>query len=151
MIYEEYYSKYLDYKENKKEIHILEDKKISLINMVGLKANNLSNEPGSITVFEDKVGNYVAELEITEYDLKKKQYIRDELRKQLDRKEEELRNSKETLDQIYLYKYIERLKYYQICKKINYEKTQFYKFKERIDKRLREIRDIKSTEKNGKI
>ena len=151
MIYEEYYSKYLDYKENRKEIHRLEDRKISLINRVGLKANNPGNDPGTITIFEDKVGNYVAELELTEFDLKKKQYIRDELKKQLDKKEEELRDSKEILDRIYLYKYIENLKYYQICKKINYEKSSFYKFMDIIDKSLKKIRDIKSTEKNGKV
>ena len=38
MIYEEYYSKYLDYKKTIKEIHILEDKKVSLMNMVDVKA-----------------------------------------------------------------------------------------------------------------
>lgn len=151
MIYEEYYSKYLDYKKTIKEIHILEDKKVSLMNMVDVKATNPEDDPNTIKIFEDKVANYVAELEITESNLKKKENIKSELKTQLKKKEEELRESNETLDKIYLYKYIERLKYFQICKKINYEKSSLYNFLDIIKKSLKIIRDNKSLEKNGKI
>ena len=64
------------------------------------------------------------------------------------KKIKELRESTEDLDKVYLYKYVEKLKWYQICVKIHFEKTKTYELINEVDEKLSKIR---IAEKNGKI
>lgn len=148
MLYEEFYRKYLKLKKVKRDINKLEDKKISLMSMVDVTAIAPKETSGSTNTKEDKMMKYCSELEETEINLKKKRILEEEIKKQLTEKEQELRKSDEILDKVYLYQYIEHLKWYQIAKKINYGKTKTYDFINEIEKKLQEI---KSAEKNGKI
>lgn len=148
MIFEEYYKKYRTYKKIKKEINDLENKKINLMRMVDVQAIPPKDNIGGVGILEDKMLVYTAELEQVELDLDKNKRIINEIKSQLKEVESELRESKEILDNIYLYKYIEKLKWYQICQKIGYEKTKTYDFINEVELILNKIR---ITEKNGKI
>ena len=147
MIYEEYYRKYLKLKKVKDKISKLENKKITLMSNIEVKSNDPSKDIIKVNNITDTIGNYVAELEIVDNNLIKEKEIKKEILSQLEDIEQDLRNSKEVLDLIYLYKYIDKLKYHQICKKINYEKSSFYKFLDEIKEKLHQI---KRMEKNGK-
>ena len=147
MIFEEYYKKYKSYIKIKKEINELENKKINLMSMVDVQAIPPKDGTGGTNSKADKMLTYAAELEEVEIELEKNKKIIRELKKQLKDKETDLRESKEVLDNIYLYKYIEKLKWYQICTKIGYEKTKTYDLINEVDEILRKI---KIAEKNGK-
>lgn len=148
MLYEEYFKKYLKLKKVKGEINKLENKKIFLMSMVDVQAIPPKDSIGGTNTKEDKMLFYTAELEQVELDLIKRKDIVKELKKQLREKEEELRESDEELDKVYLYKYIDKLKWYQICPKIGYEKTKTYDLINEVDENLSKI---KIAEKNGKI
>lgn len=149
MIYEEYYEKYLELRKTRDKINKLENKKISLMSLVDVKSATGKDIVAISNNNTDKFLLYSSEIEEVEEKLSYLRKLLDEIKKQLTEKEEELKNSMETLDKIYYYKYINRLKYSQICEKINYEKSSFYKFLNTINKRLSEIKK-KSSEKNGK-
>ena len=149
MIYEEYYEKYLELRKTRDKINKLENKKISLMSLVDVKSATGKDIVAISNTNTDKFLLYSSEIEEVEEKLSYLRKLLDEIKKQLTEKEEELKNSMETLDKIYYYKYINRLKYSQICEKINYEKSSFYKFLNTINKRLSEIKK-KSSEKNGK-
>lgn len=147
MIYEEYYRKYLSLKKVKEKINRLESKKITLMSSSEIKSSDPSKDTIKTNTIGDVIGNCVAELELIEQNLQRENNLKKEILGQLSKKEEELRESKEILDKIYLYKFIDRMKYHQICKKINYEKSSFYNFLDEVEKKLKEIRRL---EKNGK-
>ncbi len=149
MIYEEYYEKYLELRKTKDKINKLENKKISLMSLVDVKSVTGKDIVTLTNTNTDKFLLYSSEIEEVEEKIIYKRDLLNEIKKQLDEKEIELKNSQETLDKVYYYKYINRLKYSQICEKINYEKSSFYKFLNTINKRLSEIKK-KSSEKNGK-
>lgn len=148
MLFEEYFEKILKLKKTKKEINKLDNKKIDLMRLVDIQAIQPKDNLGGTNSKEDKMLLYTAELEIVEKKLAKEKRILKELKKQIKEKEEDLRESSEILDKVYLYKYIDNLKYYQIGIKIGYEKTKTYNLINRVDEILEKIR---STEKNGKI
>lgn len=148
MIFEEYYRTYRSYRKIKGEINELENKKINLSSMVDIQAIPPKDSIGGSNTKEDKMLMYTAMLEEVETKLFKKKKIIKKLREQLNENELELRESKELLDKVYLYKYIEKLKWYQICTKIGYEKTKTYDFINEVDEILSKI---KIAEKNGKI
>lgn len=148
MIFEEYYKKYRLFVKIRGEINELENKKINLNSMVDIQAIPPKDSVGGTNTKEDKMLMYTAMLEELEIKLLKKKKIIKELRTQLREIEQELSESKEILDKVYLYKYIEKLKWYQICKKIGYEKSKTYYLINEIDEKLSKI---KLVEKNGKI
>ena len=149
MIYEEYYKKYLELRKTKDKINKLENKKISLMSLVDVKSATGKGIIDSSNKNTDKFLIYSSEIEQVELTLNYLKKALIEVKKQLEEKEIELKNSQETFDKIYYYKYINRLKYSQICEKIHYEKSSFYKFLDIINKRLNELKNI-SSEKNGK-
>lgn len=148
MIFEEYYRTYRSYRKIKGEINELENKKINLSSMVDIQAIPPKDSIGGTNTKEDKLLMYTAMLEEVETKLFKKKKIIKKLREQLKESELELRESKEELDKVYLYKYIEKLKWYQICTKIGYEKSKTYYLINEVDEKLSKI---KLVEKNGKI
>lgn len=147
MIFEEYYRTYRNYRKTRGQVNDLENKRINLMSMVGLQSPSTDNLGGSNSL-TDKMTMYVAELEEVELNLFKKKKIVEEIKLQLKEKEGELRESKEILDKVYLYKYVDNLKYNQIGLKIGYEKTKTYELINEVDERLSKI---KIAEKNGKI
>ena len=149
MIYEEYYKKYLELRKTKDKINKLENKKISLMSLVDVKSATGKDIIDSSNKNTDKFLIYSSEIEQVELTLNYLKKALIEVKKQLEEKEIELKNSQETFDKINYYKYINRLKYSQICEKIHYEKSSFYKFLDNIIKRLNELKNINS-EKNGK-
>ncbi len=146
MIFEEYCKKLKKLKKEKNKLNKLENKKISLMGMVDVKAIAPKNSIGG-NALEDKMMKYASELEELEMKISKCKKILLEIQNQLEIKENELRESSELLDLVYLYKYIDKLKYYQIAKKIGYGKTKTYDLINELDKNLLKI---KSAEKNGK-
>lgn len=147
MIYEEYYQKYLDYKKTRKIINDLENKRLSLISMVDVQSTT-PNTGRVSSKKEDKFLIYTGELEEVELLIQNNQKVLDLIIKRLETIETELRNSDEILDKVYLYKYIDHLKYYQIAVKIGYEKTKTYDLINDIKLKISEINQF--TEKNGK-
>ena len=114
MIFEEYYRTYRSYRKIKGEINELENKKINLSSMVDIQAIPPKDGIGGTNTKEDKMLMYTAMLEEVETKLFKKKEMIKKLREQLKESELELRESREDLDKVYLYKYIEKLKWYQI-------------------------------------
>lgn len=146
MIFEEHCKKIKLLTKEKRKLNKLENKKINLMGMVDIKAIAPKNSIGG-TGLEDKMMKYASELEEIEMKISKCKIILLEIQNQLKIKENELRESSELLDLVYLYKYIDKLKYYQIAKKIGYGKTKTYDLINELDKNLLKI---KSTEKSGK-
>ena len=95
--------------------------------MVDIQAIPPKDSIGGTNTKEDKLLMYTAMLEEVETKLFKKKKIIKELKEQLRETEKELRESTEDLDKVYLYKYVEKLKWYQICVKIHFEKTKIKK------------------------
>lgn len=147
MIFEEHYKKYEKSKKIKAKINKLENKKINLACMVDVQAVAPKNSLGGFTK-EDKMMKYASELEEIEQNIKKNNLLLSEIKIQLKEKEEELRDSKELLDSIYLYKYIDKLKYYQISKKIGYSNSRTYDYIKEINQKIAKIRKIGKNRKN---
>lgn len=66
--------------------------------------------------------------------------ISEDRRKLLNIKESELRNSKEWIDKLYVYKYLEHLSVKKIIHLIPYEEAQVYRMLNEIKKNLKEIK-----------
>lgn len=146
MIYEEYFKKFLKYKEEKSKINKLEDKKIVLMGMVDVQASN-PNKGNRNDIKDDKMSRYAAELEELENKIKKKKYLVNEIINQMNEKELELKASDELLDKAYYFKYVKKYKWYQLCTVLNFEKTRMYEIINKLDENLSKI---KRAEKNGK-
>ncbi len=146
MIYEDYFKKFLKYKEEKSKINKLEDKKIVLMGMVDVQASN-PNKGNKNDIKDDKMSRYAAELEELENKIKKKKNLINEIVNQMKCKELELKDSDELLDKAYYFKYIKKYKWFQLCTALNFEKTRMY---EKINKLDENLSKIKRTEKNGK-
>lgn len=146
MIFEEHYKKYRIFVKIRGEINDLEIEKIKLDNMVDIQAVPPKESIGSNSKV-DTMLIYTAKKEELETKLFKKKNLIKEVRAQLREKEEDLKVSKERLDKVYLYKYIEKLKWYEICRKIGYEKTKTYEFINEVDTILSKIRITEKKEK----
>lgn len=146
MIFEEYYKKYRIYVKIRGEINDLEIEKIKLDNMVDIQAVAPKESSRGCSKV-DTMLIYTAKKEEVETKLFRKKNMLKELKRQLKEKEIELRESNELLDKIYLYKYIEKLKWYEICTKIGYEKTKTYDFINKVDETLSKIKIAEKKEK----
>ncbi len=65
--------------------------------------------------------------------------ISEERKKLLDIKEAELRKSKEWVDKVYVYKYIENMKVKQIIHLIPYEEAQIYRMLDEIKDKIKDL------------
>ena len=146
MIFEEYYKKYRIFVKIRGEINDLEIEKIKLDNMVDIQAVPPKESIGTGSKV-DTMLIYTAKKEELETKLFRKKNLIKEIRSQLREKEEELRCSNNILDKVYLYKYVEKLKWYEICRKIGYEKTKTYDFINEVDEILSKIRIAEKKEK----
>lgn len=135
--YEEYKRNY--YKVQKLYNEILEEKeklfaktqpKSTKFDKIIVDGGNISNSFDNYLIIKEKkqIDKRLNEIKI----------ISEDRKKLLDAKEDELRKSKEWIDKIYVYKYIENLQVRKIIHLVPYEEAQVYRYLDEIKKTLKE-------------
>lgn len=85
----------------------------------------------------DKLLNYTIRMDEIEKEIEVRRNLRDYLLYRLKLKAIELKNSREILDRIYYYSYVERLKVNKFCRLIGYSRAQTYRKLEEIQEKLK--------------
>lgn len=140
LTYEEYKRNY--YKVQKLYNEILEEKeklfaktqpKSAKFDKINVDGGNISNSFDDYLIIKEKkqIDKRLDEIKI----------ISEDRKKLLDAKEDELRKSKEWIDKIYVYKYIENLQVRKIIHLVPYEEAQVYRKLEEIKKTLKERKE----------
>ena len=140
LTYEEYKRNY--YKVQKLYNEILEEKeklfaktqpKSIKFDKINVDGGNISNSFDDYLIIKEKkqIDKRLNEIKI----------ISEDRKKLLDAKEDELRKSKEWIDKIYVYKYIENLQVRKIIHLVPYEEAQVYRKLEEIKKTLKERKE----------
>ena len=140
LTYEEYKRNY--YKVQKLYNEILEEKeklfaktqpKSIKFDKINVDGGNVSNSFDDYLIIKEKkqIDKRLNEIKI----------ISEDRKKLLDAKEDELRKSKEWIDKIYIYKYIENLQVRKIIHLVPYEEAQVYRKLEEIKKTLKERKE----------
>lgn len=140
LTYEEYKRNY--YKVQKLYNEILEEKeklfaktqpKSTKFDKINVDGGNISNSFDDYLIIKEKkqIDKRLNEIKI----------ISEDRKKLLDAKEDELRKSKEWIDKIYVYKYIENLQVRKIIHLVPYEEAQVYRKLEEIKKTLKERKE----------
>lgn len=140
LTYEEYKRNY--YKVQKLYNEILEEKeklfaktqpKSTKFDKINVDGGNISNSFDDYLIIKEKkqIDKRLNEIKI----------ISEDRKKLLDDKEDELRKSKEWIDKIYVYKYIENLQVRKIIHLVPYEEAQVYRKLEEIKKTLKERKE----------
>ena len=140
LTYEEYKWNY--YKVQKLYNEILEEKeklfaktqpKSIKFDKINVDGGNVSNSFDDYLIIKEKkqIDKRLNEIKI----------ISEDRKKLLDAKEDELRKSKEWIDKIYVYKYIENLQVRKIIHLVPYEEAQVYRKLEEIKKTLKERKE----------
>lgn len=140
LTYEEYKKNY--YKVQKLYNEILEEKeklfaktqpKSTKFDKINVDGGNISNSFDDYLIIKEKkqIDKRLNEIKI----------ISEDRKKLLDAKEDELRKSKEWIDKIYVYKYIENLQVRKIIHLVPYEEAQVYRKLEEIKKTLKERKE----------
>ena len=140
LTYEEYKWNY--YKVQKLYNVILEEKeklfaktqpKSIKFDKINVDGGNVSNSFDDYLIIKEKkqIDKRLNEIKI----------ISEDRKKLLDAKEDELRKSKEWIDKIYVYKYIENLQVRKIIHLVPYEEAQVYRKLEEIKKTLKERKE----------
>lgn len=140
LTYEEYKRNY--YKVQKLYNEILEQKeklfaktqpKSTKFDKINVDGGNISNSFDDYLIIKEKkqIDKRLDEIKI----------ISEDRKKLLDAKEDELRKSKEWIDKIYVYKYIENLQVRKIIHLVPYEDAQVYRKLEEIKKTLKERKE----------
>jgi hypothetical protein len=140
LTYEEYKRNY--YKVQKLYNEILEEKeklfaktqpKSTKFDKINVDGGNISNSFDDYLIIKEKkqIDKRLDEIKI----------ISEDRKKLLDAKEDELRKSKEWIDKIYVYKYIENLQVRKIIHLVPYEEAQVYRKLEEIKKTLKERKE----------
>lgn len=136
-LYEEHYEILKKYKEANKNYNNVLEKKALLV---------LKTQPGAVDTTKeivngnrniDKFALFVEKLEKIDPEIQRTRNERDLHEYFLKKKTIELKNSKEIKDNIYYYKYVERLKVRHIPYKVNYSKRQIYRYLEEIEESLK--------------
>lgn len=140
LTYEEYKRNY--YKVQKLYNEILEEKeklfaktqpKSTKFDKINVDGGNISNSFDDYLIIKEKkqIDKRLNEIKI----------ISEDRKKLLDAKEDELRKSKEWIDKIYVYKYIENLQVRKIIHLVPYKEAQVYRKLEEIKKTLKERKE----------
>lgn len=140
LTYEEYKRNY--YKVQKLYNEILEEKeklfaktqpKSTKFDKINVDGGNISNSFDDYLIIKEKkqIDKRLNEIKI----------ISEDRKKLLDAKEDELRKSKEWIDKIYVYKYIENMQVRKIIHLVPYEEAQVYRKLEEIKKTLKERKE----------
>ena len=131
--YEEIKSKY---KRAKNKYDNLLEKKAMLIIQTQPKAMDFSKEPTTGGKVTNKFDDFVQRLEKLDPELQTARNERDLQEYNLKKKEIELRDSKEILDQVYYFRFVRKYKIRPICIKVNYSRRQVYRYLEEITKNI---------------
>ena len=131
VVYEEFKNKYLD--TQKKFDEILQEKE-SLFAKTQPKSPNWDKIGKNGNQINNKFDNYLSVKELKRIDerLSEIKSILDDRERLLNLKEQELRNSKNHIDQIYRMKYIDQSNINKITKSVHYSRSQVYRILEDI-------------------
>ena len=135
VVYEEFKNKYLD--TQKKFDEILQEKE-SLFAKTQPKSPNWDKIGKNGNQINNKFDNYLSVKELKRIDerLSEIKSILDDRERLLNLKEQELRNSKNHIDQIYRMKYIDQSNINKITKSVHYSRSQVYRILEDIKKTI---------------
>ena len=112
------------------------DKKAEYLYSVLPGASNTESEmiKGSVS---DKLLNYTIKSAEIEKEIEVRRNLMDNLSYRLKLKALELRSSKELLDKIYMYRYIDRVRVNKFCRLIGYSREQTYRKIKEIEEKLK--------------
>jgi len=136
-LYEEHYEILKKYKDAKRIYESKLEKKALLI---------LRTQPGPIDTtkekvnggkIENKIERFVIELEELDPEIQTAKNERDLLAYLLEKKEKELRDSKDIMDRVYTLKYLDKRKARHIAIMINYSLSRTYDLINEIEKKLK--------------
>lgn len=136
-LYCEYHKIYQKFKQaSRKYDKILEDKAMLYFNTQP-KATNLTKEIVSGGRTTNKFMELVEKLEKLDIELQQARNERDLKNYLLKKKELEIRESKEILDKIYVYRYIEKKKVKHIARDLIYSYQRIYQLLDEINEKIR--------------
>ena len=118
-----------------KYVNLLE-KKAMLIIQTQPKSMDLSKDVTSGGKIVNKFDDFVQRLEKLDPEIQVARNERDLQEYFLKKKEIELRDSEDILNQVYYLRFIKNTKVRHICYKLNYSKTQIYRDLEEIEKKI---------------
>ena len=126
-LYLQYHNLSQEYKRAKREYEkALEKKALYLYSVL----------PGSTDVSKEKMTETVSD-KFLNYTIKIRRNLSDNLLYRTKLKGLELRDSKEVIDRIYVYYFIDRISVRKFCRLLNYSKSQVYRLIEEIEKKLK--------------
>lgn len=101
-------------------------------------ASDTSKELIKIECTNDKFLNYTIRIQEIDSEIDVRKNLYGNLSYRLKLKEIELRNSKELLDKIYTYRYLDRYKVNKIARLVEYSRAQLYRKLDEIDKKVKD-------------
>lgn len=101
-------------------------------------ANDTSKELIKTECTNDKFLNYTIRIQEIDSEIDVRKNLYGNLSYRLKLKEIELRNSKELLDRIYTYRYLDRYKVNKIARLVEYSRAQLYRKLDEIDKKVKD-------------
>lgn len=137
------YITYEEYKKRYYEVQKLYNKVLEEKEKLFAKTQPQSTKFGKINIDSGNSSNsfddYLITKEKKQIDkrLEEIKFILEDRKKLLDIKESELRNSKEWIDKLYVYKYIENYQVKKIIQLVPYEEAQVYRMLNKIKKTLK--------------
>jgi len=133
----EHYNLKKEYREAKIQYEKALDKKSEYLYSILPKSARLDQEiyHGSSN---DRFLNYTIKLTEIDKEVEVRRNLMDNLLYRLKLKTHELRDSKETLDRIYIYRYVDKVKVNKFCRLVGYSREQTYRKIREIDKILKD-------------
>ena len=101
-------------------------------------ASDTSKELIKTECTNDKFLNYTIRIQEIDSEIDVRKNLYGNLSYRLKLKEIELRNSKELLDKIYTYRYLDRYKVNKIARLVEYSRAQLYRKLDEIDKKVKD-------------
>lgn len=132
MMYQEHYNAYLKYVICKTKYIEAIDRKELFFDKTQPKAVNPDSVRVSGGTQTNSFENYIIATENIDEQINELKAILDERYNVLMRAEQELRNSRDWNDRIYVYKYLDKLTIKQIERKVPYSRRQLYRILDRI-------------------
>lgn len=132
MMYQEHYNAYLKYVICKTKYVEAIDRKELFFDKTQPKAVNPDSVRVSGGTQTNSFENYIIATENIDEQINELKAILDERYNVLMRAEQELRNSRDWNDRIYVYKYLDKLTIKQIERKVPYSRRQLYRILDRI-------------------